>query len=46
MKDEKMKIEERMQNMKRFYTKAGEIIDKLPDAIPAKTRDMLKDAIL
>ncbi|MCR4718756.1 MAG: 50S ribosome-binding GTPase [Firmicutes bacterium] len=46
MKDEKMKIEERMQNMKKFYTKAGELIDKLPDAIPVKTREKLKDVIL
>ncbi len=46
MKDDSAKIQERMQSMKKFYTKAGELIDKLPDAIPAKTRDMIKDAIL
>lgn len=46
MKDEKMKIEQRMQNMKKFYIKVGEIIDLLPDAIPEKTRTMLKDKIL
>lgn len=46
MKDEKMKVEQRLQNMKKFYIKAGEIIDKLPDAIPEKTRTMLKDTIL
>lgn len=46
MKDDKMKIEQRLQNMKNFYIKAGEMIDKLPDAIPKKTRTMLKDAIL
>lgn len=46
MKDDSIKIQERMQNMKKFYTKAGELIDKLSDAIPAKTRDMIKDAIL
>lgn len=46
MKGDSIKIQERMQNMKKFYTKAGELIDKLPDAIPAKTRDMIKDAIL
>ena len=40
------KIEQRLQNMKKFYIKAGEIIDKLPDAIPEKTRTALKDAIL
>lgn len=46
MRDEKEKVEQRMQNMKRFYIKAGELIDKLPDAVPEKTREMLKDTIL
>lgn len=45
MRDEKEKVEQRMQNMKRFYIKAGELIDKLPDAVPEKTREMLKDTI-
>jgi len=34
MKDDKLKIEQRLQNMKNFYIKTGEMIDKLPDAIP------------
>ena len=46
MKDDKMKIEQRLQSMKKFYIKAGEMIDGLPDAIPEKTREMLKDNIL
>ena len=46
MKDDNMKIEQRLQNMKKFYVKAGELIDKLPDAVPEKTRTALKDAIL
>ena len=46
MRDEKEKVEQRMQNMKKFYIKAGELIDKLPDAVPAKTKEMLKDTIL
>lgn len=46
MKDGKMKIEQRLQNMKNFYVKAGNMIDNLPDAIPEKTRNMLKDTIL
>lgn len=46
MKDDKMKIEQRLQNMKKFYVKAGEMIDNLPDAIPEKTRTMLKETIL
>lgn len=46
MKNDKMKIERRLQNMKEFYVKAGEMLDKLPDAIPEKTRVMLKDTIL
>ena len=46
MKDDSMKIEQRLQNMKNFYVKAGDLIDKLPDAIPEKTREKLKNAIL
>jgi len=46
MSKDNVKIEQRLQNMKKFYIKAGEIIDKLPDAIPEKTRTALKDAIL
>lgn len=46
MKDEKMKIEQRLQNMKKFYIKAGEMIDMIPDAIPEKTRTLLKDSVL
>lgn len=46
MADDKMKIEQRLQNMKNFYIKLGEMIDKLPDAIPEKTRSMIKGAIL
>lgn len=46
MVDKKMKIEQRLQNMKNFYVKAGKLIDSLPEAIPQKTRDMLKDTIL
>lgn len=46
MKNDKMKIEQRLQNMKKFYIKAGEMIDKLPDAIPEKTRVVIKDSIL
>ena len=45
MKDD-IKIEQRLQNMKNFYIRAGELIDNLPDAIPEKTRSMLKDTIL
>ena len=40
MKDDKMKIEQRLQSMKKFYIKAGEMIDGFPDAIPEKTREM------
>lgn len=46
MRDENIKIEQRIQNMKKLYIKVGTIIDNLPDAIPQKTRDMLKDTIL
>lgn len=46
MKDDNLKIESRMHNMKKFYIKVGEIIDRLPDSIPDKTREMIKDKIL
>ena len=46
MKEDNMKIEQRLQSMKKFYISAGEMIDGLPDAIPEKTREMLKDNIL
>ncbi len=46
MKDDGIKIEQRLQNMKNFYVKAADLIDKLPDAVPEKTRVLLKDAIL
>lgn len=46
MKDDNVKIESRLENMKNFYIKTEDLIDNLPDAIPEKTRTMLKDAIL
>lgn len=46
MNNEKIKIEQRLQNMKKFYVRVNEIIDDLPDAIPEKTRTALKKAIL
>ena len=46
MKDNNMKIEQRLKNMKNFYNKAGEMIDNLPDAIPENIRIMLKNTIL
>ena len=32
--------------MKKFYTKIGELVDSLPDAIPSQIRDLIKNAIL
>lgn len=46
MKDDGSVVEKRLQNMKKFYLKASELIDKLPDTIPKKARDKLKDTIL
>ena len=46
MTDDNYKIEQRLQNMKNFYIKAGDMIDNLPDAIPDTTREMLKSTIL
>ena len=46
MQNTEMKIEERMQNMKNFYLKVGDMIEQLPDAIPAEVKALLKDKIL
>lgn len=46
MKADKMTIEKRLENMKNFYIKTGELLDNLPDAIPDKTREFLKNTIL
>ena len=46
MKDDNKKIEQRLEKMKSFYMKAEEILDNLPDAIPGKTKTMLKDTVL
>lgn len=45
MKDDELKIEQRLQNVKKFYKKSEEIIDKLPNTIPEKVKLMLKDKI-
>lgn len=46
MQNTEMKIEERMQNMKNSYLKVGDMIEQLPDAIPAEVKALLKDKIL
>lgn len=46
MKDDSMKIEQRLQNMKNFYTKVGDLLDNLPDAIPEKARQKIRNTIL
>ena len=46
MKDDKMKIEQRIQNMQKFYVKAADLIDSLPDAVPEKAKNLIKDKIL
>lgn len=46
MEDDSMKIEQRLQNMKNFYTKVGDLLDNLPDAIPEKARQKIRDTIL
>ena len=46
MKDDSMKIEQRLQNMKNFYTQVGDVLDNLPDAIPEKARQKIRDTIL
>ena len=39
-------INERLQKMKNFYLKLDEMMDKLPESIPADTKKMIKDKIL
>ena len=46
MKDDTKRIEKRLNNMKKFYTKIEEILEDLPESIPEKTKNMLKDTIL
>ena len=46
MKDSKVKIMQRLNNMKKFYIQAGNMIDNLPDSIPKDTKKMLKEKIL
>ena len=46
MKSEDSLVEKRLHNMKRFYLKVTELIDSLPEGIPDKTRNMLKETIL
>lgn len=43
--NENEKIEQRMQNIKKFYINATELIDNLPDVISDKTKDMLKNIL-
>lgn len=46
MKDATMKVEQRLKNMTKFYLKTGELIDKLPDGIPKKGKNFVKEKIL
>ncbi len=46
MKDDKIKIESRLKNMKSFYLKAGELLENLPAVVPEKKREELKETIL
>ena len=39
-------INERLQKMKNFYIKLDEMMDKMPESIPADTKKMIKDKIL
>lgn len=39
-------INDRLKKIKDFYLKLDEMMDKLPDSIPADTRKMIKDKIL
>lgn len=46
MVDNSYKIEQRIQNMKKFYTQTERIIENLPDAVPNDIKNVLKDKIL
>jgi len=46
MSDKSMRMEERLQNMKAFYMQVDDLIDKLPEVVPEKTKTSLKTAIL
>lgn len=46
MKDDNARIEQRIQNMRKFYIKAGEMIDNLPPGFPEKVKKLLKDQVL
>ena len=45
MKNKDMKIEDRLRNMKNLYVKVGDLIEKLPDSVPEKTKDTIKNLI-
>ena len=46
MNENNIKIEKRLENMKNFYLKTDELIEKLPGSIPEKTKEMIKDKVL
>ncbi len=46
MEENGEKIEQRLQNMKNFYRKVGDLLSSLPDVVPEKTRRLLQDRIL
>lgn len=45
-KTDNLTIEQRLQNIKDFYIKAGDLIDKLPDTINQDVKTFLKNRIL
>lgn len=46
MENNNMKIEQRIQNMKKFYLQVDKMIQELPDTIPDSVKSMLKNSIL
>lgn len=46
MKDDSMKIEQRLRNMKNFYSKVSSLIDDLPDAVPENVKRKIRDTVL
>ncbi len=46
MKTDKTVVEKRLENMRELYVRTGKLLDSLPDGIPGKTKDYLKEKIL
>lgn len=46
MRNDRKTVEKRIENMKNIYLKLDETIEKIPDAIPQRVKEMLRDKII